>query len=478
MTQFPGSSPRSWSLFALGALALTFTFSRAATGVPAQTLVTAPPATGGAVTPPDDAPNGDYKGLFTWPEIRAQIDAWKRTYPTLIAESSLGQTFEGRAIPLLKVTAPGKRVLKPESLLLFGVHPREQAPTLGMMRLVGEMLSGYGHDARMTKLLDGHTIWIIPMLNVDGKVYDMQHGDGTSRGADWRKNRHPNPDGTVGVDLNRNFPVRWGGNRRYDPSWKSATNRTTGDIYEGLAPASEPEVQALMNFVIAHPNLRLMVDIHSPLHEILAPTYLIKPEYERYTKLLTAMRATQREPYPLGNIKPDTEPNNAPRGGNTGISYTWTYYTRGVTSLNIEIGEPKLRGVRARYPPPASMEAEYVANVRGPLLIVLEASGDMPVAKAGKAILQSGDLSGRLAPGAKVTWTPTIAGACDYAVLTSSAPALVVASEYRLVPVKLGFGLEVSATATPGTKIPLTLYMWNKKHEVSTATFSLTVSVP
>ena len=425
----------------------------------------------------DDSANGDYGAYYTWPEINAKLTGWKRAYPNLIAQSSLGKTIMGREIPLLKISAPdapADKTDKAELLFLFGVHPREQSPTITMVRLIDELLSGYNKDARITQLLRSRVLWVVPMLNVDGKIYDMQNGDGTTRGADWRKNRHANADGTIGVDLNRNFPMRWGGSRGYSESWKTTTVTTSSNIYEGAAPASEPETQALMNFIRSRP-LRLMVDIHSPLHVLYAPEFLIAPEYERYSKLLDGIQAAQKQPYPISERAPDKQPAPEERGGNSGISYAWSYYALGITSLNVEMGQPEIRGARARYEPPASIEKDYLDNMRGPLLYLMQAAGEQPLPSVGASTCSGWKIEGRLTPGAKVQFTPIIDGPCDYAVLQPTRPEIVVTSEYRLVPMKNGFQIEVAQDAKAGTVVPMKMYLWTKERAGSVATIPLVV---
>ena len=139
----------------------------------------------------DDTPNGDYGDFYTWPEITERIDQLVKAHPGLLQRSSLGKTSEGREIPLLRITA-AKDETAPEILLMAGIHPREQQPQICILELLGELVGKYGKDARITKLVDGRRIWIIPVLNVDGKVYDMKHGNGKDKGANWRKNRRPN----------------------------------------------------------------------------------------------------------------------------------------------------------------------------------------------------------------------------------------------------------------------------------------------
>ena len=427
---------------------------------------------GANVSDAQDTPDGPYPGYITYPGLLQKIVDWKAKYPDLVREETIGKTLEGRPIPLLRIGV--KETIDKndtEILLLCGVHPREQQAIWCLCQFLDELLAGYKTNPRLTKILRTRQIWVVPMLNVDGKVYDFQHGNGTTKGADWRKNRRVNPDGTVGVDLNRNFGLRWGGSRELDPLWKTNTTVSSANIYEGPAPFSEPESRALADFVANRPNLRTLMDIHGPLHEILYPTYSIAPEYARFNRIAQTMQSLQKgEKYKLPTAKPDTQPSPEPRPGNSGLTYTWAYYTQGIYGFNFEVGIP------VRYPKPADIATEYAKNVREGWLYYLEAAGDLPPALPGNATCQPGEgtLSGPLAPGATVSWMPpALIGAADYAVLVSDSAAVVVPSEYRLVPFSQPFTLQVDAKARPGTVANLRLFLWDKTRHVSVVHFSV-----
>ncbi len=424
-----------------------------------------------------DAPDGPYPGYITYPGLQAKIAEWKTKYPNLVRESTIGTTLEGRSIPLLRIGSKEKiDAGDTEVLLLCGVHPREQQAIWCLVKFLDELLAGNNKDPRLTKILQTRQIWVVPMLNVDGKVYDFQHGDGQTKGADWRKNRRVNGDGTFGVDLNRNFAIRWGGNRALDKTWQTTTQTTKDNIYEGPSAFSEPESRALADFMANRPNLRTMMDIHGPLHEILYPGFVIQPEWERYNKIVQTMQGLQKgEKYKITSAKPGAEPGLAPRPGDTGLTYTWAYYTQGVYGFNFEVGLP------VRYPKPADIAREYETNVRDLWLYYLEVAGDLPSAKPGTAICQPGEgtlTGGPLVPGATVYWTPpAIVGSADYAVLVSDNPAVVVPSEYRLVPVKQPFTLQVAEGVKPGTTAGLRLFLWDKDRRGSVVQFSLTAAL-
>ncbi|RYG56067.1 hypothetical protein EON80_29800, partial [bacterium] len=387
---------------------------------------------------PQDLPNGDYGGFYTWPELVGKVDRWVKDYPQIVSVQKLGTTIEGRAIPLLKISNnPKIDQEKPQLLYLVGIHPREQAPMIAIVNFVDELLKGYGKNSEITNLIDHREIWVVPMLNVDGKVFDFLQGNTTNRGADWRKNRRANPDGTFGVDLNRNFPVRWGGNRAYDPAWKASTSETKAHIYEGSGPGSEPEVQAIMDFIASHP-LRVVLDLHSPLHDMRGPGYLSKSEHPVYLDLLQKMRKSQETPYDIQLGKPGTEPISEARGGDTGISYPWAYYATGAYSFNIEMGYQQRSdakytiGLSARYAAAESVEKEYLANIRGPLMTLLRECGNLKPVTKGTAKLASSKWEGKAKPDSRIVWKPQIKGNFDYAVAMSGSAAGVIPIEFRL----------------------------------------------
>ena len=419
------------------------------------------------VLPADDVPNGDYGAYNTWPEMLEKFEGLKKKHPDLIWRTSIGKTLEGRDIPAFRISDHADRDEdEPELLLQAGIHPREQPPQVLLPRLLEEMFDRYGSDPRITKLIDEREIWVIPVFNVDGKVYDMKHGNGTDHGAEWRKNRRPLPGGGHGIDLNRQFSVHWGATT--DVELKAATTvNPKSDYYIGEGPMTEPETQALTKFLRERP-LRLYVDIHSPFKAIFHPSFLLKPDHERYARMVRTMQSLQKTPYKATRTDRDTEPG-ARRAGDAGVSYDYGWYVAGVYSFIFEIwADPKW------YPPPAQIDGEY-ANFRDPMLYLIEEAADLPLPKKGSAVFKEGAAGGKLSPGASVSWTPKVEGPCAYGVLVSGAPEIRVMSEYRLFPVKKGFGLQVMKDAKPGTEVPMTLYLWDRERGGTEAGFLLKI---
>lgn len=94
-------------------------------------------------------------------------------------------------------------------------------------------------EGRVNFLVDNREIWIVPMLNPDGVVYDHTISRSGENGG-WRKNmRDNNRNGNFdrnydGVDLNRNYPFMWWANRKLDGEGRTSDSSIpSSDMYRG-----------------------------------------------------------------------------------------------------------------------------------------------------------------------------------------------------------------------------------------------------
>jgi hypothetical protein len=181
----------------------------------------------------------DFPCYRTVDELYAQLALWTGQYPGLSDLVSLGTSYEGRPLWVLRLTNLGTGLDKPTFLLMANIHGRELITPETAMAFAERLLEGYGDNADTTWLLDQHRIEIMVTANPDGHV----RNEAGSPWAYWRKNANPSngPCGstTFGVDLNRNSSFAWGG----------ASGDPCSLTYQGPYAASETETQVVQGYL-------------------------------------------------------------------------------------------------------------------------------------------------------------------------------------------------------------------------------------
>ena len=198
-------------------------------------------------------------GFISYRTVEAtyrDLSALAAANPNIASWVDIGDTYdkvtpggsEGRDIYALELTnknidVPGD---KPVLYVEGSIHAREYTTAELVTRFAEDLITGYGKNADTTWLLDYFDIRIVPILNSDGRKFAEQ-------GYSWRKNTNPNPPPgydpapfpTYGVDLNRNFDSYWG----QVPNDGGSSPDPTDLTYRGSAPFSEPETQAVRDYV-------------------------------------------------------------------------------------------------------------------------------------------------------------------------------------------------------------------------------------
>jgi hypothetical protein len=219
----------------------------------------------------------------TYGEMLADLQSLESAYPSRAQLVSIGHgwelvgEFEQRQIWALKISDNvSEDEGEPEIVFVGAHHAREWISVEVPLALAHHLLDNYASDASIKEVVDHKAVWVIPMLNPDGHVYSAT----TDRC--WRKNRRNNGDGTFGVDLNRNYGYQWG-------LTSGSSGATYAQTYRGPSSFSEPETQALRDFLRARSNLRAVVTYHNYTQSVLRPW--------SYT-----LNFTPGEPPPLGEL--------------------------------------------------------------------------------------------------------------------------------------------------------------------------------
>ncbi|MBQ6679607.1 MAG: hypothetical protein IJM76_06240 [Lachnospiraceae bacterium] len=250
-----------------------------------------------------------YDHYYKYAEIKSNLEYFAEKYPALCTLEANCVTKEGRNQYVITITnkETGDALSKPGWYLDGNIHAGEVTASMAAMHTVDYLLTNYGSEETVTKLLDTTTVYVIPRVTPDGaetylstpytlrsvnreylpekggiKDEDLD-GDGVVRmmriptpyGA-WKKDpkdpelmvkRDPGDicgeffdiyaegifedyDGSEnlkekkpdwGLDFNRNFPYGW-----------FADSRQPG---AGAYPLSNVETKAIVDFVLAHPNI-------------------------------------------------------------------------------------------------------------------------------------------------------------------------------------------------------------------------------
>ena len=191
-------------------------------------------------------PLGSMMGNYTWGELNDRFDELQEAYPGIISPRLIiGESVEGRDIWAFKVSDnPNEDENEPEVLYTSLTHSREPLGMMNLFYFVQSLAEEYGNDQELTYLVNERELWFIPVVNPDGYVFNESiQPDG---GGMHRKNRQDTNCGDYterGVDLNRNYGYGWGSNDTgSSPNPCSAT-------YRGTSAFSEPETQAVRNFM-------------------------------------------------------------------------------------------------------------------------------------------------------------------------------------------------------------------------------------
>ncbi len=336
----------------------------------------------------------DFNRYFTNAELEAQLREWEKSYPKLIQINEIGKSYEKRPIWLATLTnrEGGSDIEKPAVWIDANIHATEIAGTTTALKIIHTLLDGYGTNEQAMRLLNECTYYIVPRANPDGAELAMAknpkfirsgvraypwpekeeglHAEDVDKdgrvlqmrmkdpNGDWKVSsldprlmdrRGPDEHGGTyyrlftegiledydgylikvarahqGLDFNRNFPVGW----RPDNEQQGA----------GPYPASEPEIQAMVDFISKHPNINAALTYHTFSGVILRPPST-HPDDEMDTNDLwtykaLAKRGTDLTGYPSVAVYHDFRYH--PKEVISGVFDDWIYDHLGVFAFTVE----------------------------------------------------------------------------------------------------------------------------------------------
>jgi hypothetical protein len=262
----------------------------------------------------------DWQHYHTNDEINFFMRQWAERYPDLVQLYEVGRSYGGVPIWQLTITnrKTGRDTDKPAAFFEGGRHSGEITATESAFYLAWYLVTNYGKDSAVTRLLDRKAIYVKPVVNPDGSemyrltaqanrssvrphdsdrdgLLDEDPGedlDGDGYVRDMRKYVGPGKGNAVkdtadrtgrlmrnvgqgrgdyllyseGIDNDLDGRYNEDGvggldlHRNYPQNWRpepggDSTGRGWTQLGAGAYPLSEPETRAVVMWVLTHPNI-------------------------------------------------------------------------------------------------------------------------------------------------------------------------------------------------------------------------------
>ena len=346
---------------------------------------------------------------YRYDELTSLLQAFAQENPGLAKIESIGKSHEGRDVWLLTVTnfQSGPDLEKPALWVDGNIHASELAASAANLYFLNALISGYGKDPNVTRVLDTRAFYICPRVNPDGaewaladrpKVirsstrpypYDEEPVDGLIANEDLDGDgrilsmRIPDRNGTWKCHpddprlMMRRDPVEQDGqyyrilpegmlrnydgttirvqgpkegldlNRNFPFNWRQEVDQQGAGPY----PISEPETRNLAEFIIKHPNISSAITFHTMSGVLLRP-YDDRPDddfpaEDLWTYQKIGAQGTEMTGYPNVSIFHDFKYH--PKTVITGGFDTWLYDHFGIFAWTVEIWSPQTQAGIEKY---------------------------------------------------------------------------------------------------------------------------------
>jgi hypothetical protein len=305
----------------------------------------------------------DSNVYYSYDQLSSLLEYLQLKYPEIFLYSSLGKTYGGRNLWLIKIS-DNVTTEEDEPAILYtgGIHGNEdpgyQVVIYSLKAIVENYTHAYVNESftnRIKSIVNTTELYFIPMVNPDGIE------------ANVRKNRQPNnctfgKTLFVGVDLNRNFDYNWDDVFKH-PFRYIVIPRTLDELiyvittkninffgrasviypfldwkslygmgyYRGPYPFSENETQAVKRFIDNH-TITISVDYHIFGEGIEYPQlWNYTPESDKTIFVSIAQNISK-----INGYKFDTE-KKLKWANRSGLLEYWAYATHNIFSFIIEL---------------------------------------------------------------------------------------------------------------------------------------------
>ena len=281
--------------------------------------------------------DGEYHDYYGTMDL---LNEFQINYPDLVNIFSIGESVLGKDIWCIRITNESNTKSKSSCLIDGCIHGCEWEAGEACLYLSDYLLINFNKNDTVTNILDSSEIYIVPLLNPDGRQKDDRFNEN-------------------GIDLNRNFDIDFGRIRggamplgklfgRIKIPYVETTRLNKWFLNfpmfltnSGRRQFSEPESQALRDFTKELYDFSFYVNCHTAAHCIIGPWIAFKPPFEMTQHEIDIMsyvgdwveKNTEYESYRVGE--------RMVHQGDTwycsGSSFDWIFKENHIPSFGFEI---------------------------------------------------------------------------------------------------------------------------------------------
>ncbi len=143
-----------------------------------------------------------FDGYYSYEQVGDALKALHEAYPAMTSLDVVGRSEENRDIWVMTVNNPktGDPSSKPGVYVDANIHGNEIQGGEVALYLLNTLLTKYGQNEQITKLVDRNVFYVIPVVNVDGRFHFVNDANDPSSNRSFRVPKDDDRDGLVDED--------------------------------------------------------------------------------------------------------------------------------------------------------------------------------------------------------------------------------------------------------------------------------------
>lgn len=158
-------------------------------------IVSSPPSHRSELQPPTYEISNPSPQFMGYHQILRQLNQWHTEAPEITQLLSYGKSSKGSSLVYFRITDGQPH---PVVLITGSIHGNESWSTCEVMCLIGKILSQYGRNDMVTKLVNSRDLYFVPVISPDSYP-NVRHVDGVDPNRDFPSLRDPNHRSTASV---------------------------------------------------------------------------------------------------------------------------------------------------------------------------------------------------------------------------------------------------------------------------------------